>query len=149
MTHGTSSIEYGPSDATSPSIVVVTCFSRMRNVPVRRREVLLLVLRVAAAGGDERREDRPRALERDERLAREVDVDPLLVRAEVGRRREMRERQVHQAHPEAAVVWWYFTPGHRGLAARELTALRFGSSGPHVISLLVRAHLELAREARR
>ena len=54
----------------------------------RRREVVLLVLQVATPGGDERREDGLRAFERDERLSREVDVDPLLVRREV--RRDLR-----------------------------------------------------------
>ena len=34
MIHGTSWIEYGPSDAPSSSIVAATCFSRMRNSPI-------------------------------------------------------------------------------------------------------------------
>ena len=53
------------------------------------------------AGRDERREDGPVALERDQRLRREVDVDPALVR--VGRTRAARpgwdaERRVARSH---------------------------------------------------
>src|SRR5262249_10158390 len=67
---------------------------RGRDVLLANREftldgavILRLVLVVVAARRDDRRIHRLVALERDKRLGREVDVDPLLARGDVLRRR--------------------------------------------------------------
>ena len=83
---------YGRSLASlpSPSIVTAMCFSRMRNVPCTVEWSFSLSFDFFP-GEIERGEDGLVALERDERLPRQVDVDPLLA-GRRGRRARARAR---------------------------------------------------------